>query len=89
VLAKGDAVDASLLALDEAAVVRASESIPADGAELLPLREVEKRHIERVLHRTDWNKRRACAVLDISRPTLDRKIDEYGLSKLSKPSHED
>jgi DNA-binding protein Fis len=28
-----------------------------------------------------WNKRRACALLEISRPTLDRKIDEYGLRR--------
>jgi DNA-binding protein Fis len=32
-----------------------------------------------VLAHTEWNKRRACAILDISRPTLDRKIEEYGL----------
>jgi len=24
---------------------------------------------------------RACAILDISRPTLDRKIEEYGLRR--------
>jgi DNA-binding NtrC family response regulator len=78
--AKGDTVEASLLALDGNVV--GPSAPPASGAaELLPLREVEKRHIERVLRHTDWNKRRACAVLDISRPTLDRKIEEYGLSK--------
>jgi DNA-binding NtrC family response regulator len=80
VLAKGDTVDASLLALDGNATARGA-SPAADGAELLTLQEVEKRHIERVLLHTDWNKRRACAVLNISRPTLDRKIEEYGLSK--------
>jgi DNA-binding NtrC family response regulator len=77
VLAKGDTVDATLLALD-------GQGAPAGAAaatDLLPLREVEKQHIERVLRHTEWNKRRACAVLDISRPTLDRKIEEYGLSR--------
>jgi DNA-binding NtrC family response regulator len=53
----------------------------APEAELLPLREVERRHIERVLGASGWNKRRACAVLEISRPTLDRKIEEYGLAR--------
>ena len=38
-------------------------------------------HIERALRATAWNKRRACALLEISRPTLDRKIDEYGLRR--------
>jgi DNA-binding NtrC family response regulator len=42
---------------------------------------IERRHITRVLAHTAWNKRRACAILDISRPTLDRKIEEYGLRK--------
>jgi len=50
----------------------------------LPLHEVEKRHIARVLAQTDWNKRRTCALLEISRPTLDRKIEEYGLTRESR-----
>ena len=47
----------------------------------MSLREVERRHVERVLAATGWNKRRACAVLEISRPTLDRKIAEFGLAR--------
>ena len=50
-------------------------------SELLSLREIERRHIQRVLEATDWNKRRACAILEISRPTLDRKIEEFGLER--------
>jgi len=42
---------------------------------------MERRHIRRVLAHSEWNKRRTCAILDISRPTLDRKIDEYGLRR--------
>jgi len=34
-----------------------------------------------VLAHAEWNKRRACAILDISRPTLDRKIEEFGLRR--------
>jgi DNA-binding NtrC family response regulator len=47
----------------------------------LPLREIEKQHIGAVLAHTGWNKRRACALLEISRPTLDRKIEEYALTR--------
>jgi DNA-binding NtrC family response regulator len=57
----------------------APAAAPADP--ILPLREIERRHIARALAATDWNKRRTCALLEISRPTLDRKIDEYGLER--------
>ena len=77
VLAKTDVIDETLLPLGANAQPLAADT-DAEGA-LTTLREVERRHIARVLAHTDWNKRRACAVLDISRPTLDRKIEEYGL----------
>jgi transcriptional regulator with PAS, ATPase and Fis domain len=75
VLAKTDVLDETLLPLGAAAASDAEEG------ELTTLRELERRHIIRVLAHTEWNKRRACAILDISRPTLDRKIEEYGLKK--------
>jgi two-component system response regulator AtoC len=43
------------------------------------LRDVEREHVTRVLLHTGWNKRRTCSLLAITRPTLDRKIKEYGL----------
>ncbi len=77
VLAKGDVLDETLLQLGAAAEVASAE---ADAQGSLPtLREIERVHIIRVLAHTEWNKRRACAILDISRPTLDRKIEEFGL----------
>jgi DNA-binding NtrC family response regulator len=78
VLAKSDVLDETLLPLGDTT----TPQVDADGEGTLPtLREIERRHIARVLVHTEWNKRRACAILDISRPTLDRKIDEYGLRK--------
>ncbi len=79
VLAKTDVLDETLLPLGEAAPRDSAPDHP--DAALPTLREIERRHIVRVLAHTDWNKRRACAVLDISRPTLDRKIEEYGLRR--------
>ncbi len=82
VLAKSDVLDETFLPLGgvstgDAATAPGTE---ADNEGALPtLREIERRHVVRVLAHTEWNKRRACAILDISRPTLDRKIDEYGL----------
>ena len=79
VLAKTDVLDETLLPLGTATATVDHEAGP-DGS-LPTLREIERRHIIKVLAHTEWNKRRACAVLDISRPTLDRKIEEYGLRK--------
>ena len=83
VLAKTDVLDETLLPIGAAAAgdpAAGGAEADADGA-LPTLRELERRHISRVLAHTEWNKRRACAILDISRPTLDRKIEEYGLRR--------
>ena len=45
------------------------------------LKEIERKHITRVLAETGWHKGRACEILGISRPRLERRIKEYGLSK--------
>ena len=80
VLAKTDVLDETLLPLGQtASAAPTAAGAPGDDNELMTLRELERRHIIKVLASTEWNKRRACAILDISRPTLDRKIEEYGL----------
>jgi DNA-binding NtrC family response regulator len=84
VLAKADVLDETLLPIGASAPAGdpAAGGAEADAEGALPtLREIERRHIARVLTHTDWNKRRTCAILDISRPTLDRKIEEYGLRR--------
>jgi DNA-binding NtrC family response regulator len=43
------------------------------------LAEAERAHIQRVLDSVGWNKKEAARVLGISRGTLYRKIEEYGL----------
>jgi transcriptional regulator with PAS, ATPase and Fis domain len=53
------------------------ESEPSSG--LSTLREAERVHIMRVLEAVEWNKLEAAKVLDISRGTLYRKIEEFGL----------
>jgi two-component system response regulator AtoC len=52
-----------------------------DTRAFVTLREMEQRHIAAVLAATSWNKRRSSAILGITRPTLDRKIKEYGLER--------
>jgi transcriptional regulator with PAS, ATPase and Fis domain len=57
-------------------------SIPlAPPNDRLPsLREAERGHVLRVLEAVAWNKKEAARVLDISRGTLYRKIEEYELA---------
>jgi two-component system response regulator AtoC len=52
-----------------------------ESASALPsLSEVEKRHLERVLRSTGGNLGEACRILGISRPTLRKKMLEYGIA---------
>lgn len=44
------------------------------------LADVEKAHILQILELTNWNYGEACKILGISRPTLRRKIGDYGLT---------
>ena len=59
---------------------------PVSGDHLPSLAESERAHIVRVLEATDWNKKEAARVLDISRGTLYRKILEYQLEPEARPA---
>lgn len=48
---------------------------------LLPMKDVERDHVRKVLGATNWNKKRAAQILQISRETLYRKIAEYRLTQ--------
>jgi len=57
---------------------------PEDLPEDLSLADSERRRISEVLALTGWNKSRAAALLQISRPRLDRKIRDYDLKRPDK-----
>jgi two-component system response regulator AtoC len=46
---------------------------------LVPLAQVERRHVERVLAATGWNKARAARVLEVDVKTLNKKIRDFNL----------
>lgn len=50
-------------------------------SELRPLADVEKEHIGKTLQVLSWNKQETAAALGITRPTLNAKIEKYGLKK--------
>ncbi len=54
-----------------------------DPSELVPLEEVEKRYILRVLEAVGGNKTLAAQVLGLDRKTLYRKLDRYGAERTS------
>jgi DNA-binding NtrC family response regulator len=67
-----------------------AQAAPASNqtSRLPTLAEAEQAHVLRVLESVAWNKKEAARVLDISRGTLYRKIVEYGLEPIGRPSRE-
>lgn len=47
----------------------------------VPLREVERAYIERILDETNWNQTHAAMILDIDRKTLRNRMREFGMRK--------
>ena len=100
VLTRGEVLEASALPIQldedadaEGAAEAAGDQGPATNeppepeasSTFLSLREVEQRHIAAVLAAVGWNKRRSCAILGITRQTLDRKIKEYRIERPAAP----
>lgn len=57
-------------------LVDRSDAEPTGG---MTLAEAERRQVTRVLEASGWHKSRAAAILDISRPRLDRLIKKHGI----------
>ncbi|MBT8492199.1 MAG: sigma-54-dependent Fis family transcriptional regulator, partial [Deltaproteobacteria bacterium] len=55
-------------------------------SDLVPMHEVEKRYIARVLLAVGGNKREAARILGFDRKTLYRKLDRYDLKNVSANS---
>ena len=47
----------------------------------MSLNQVEKKHIKYVLDNLNWDKRTACEILGISKPTLYSKLQKYDIQK--------
>ncbi len=75
-LAQGPQIRASDLPLQLPGHSPSASAVPA-----VSLAELERRHIESVLHDTNWHQGRAAATLGISSKTLYRKIREYGFQR--------
>jgi two-component system response regulator AtoC len=88
ILHEGDEVRASDLPAEFATtppVTPSAASAAAPGVTahevLTPLADVERRHVERVLHATGWNKARAARVLEVDVKTLNKKIRDFRIAQ--------
>ena len=80
-LANGGIIQARDLPLHAARGSNGANGSANGNAENVSLAELERRHIESVLSRTNWHQGRAASVLGISSKTLYRKIREYGFHR--------
>jgi DNA-binding NtrC family response regulator len=63
-----------VIAPEHLSLTGAPATTPPNGGDDESLEAVERAHVRKVLLRTGGNKRQACRILGISRPTLDRMI---------------
>ena len=80
-LANGGIIQARDLPLHAARGANGANGSSNGSGDDVSLAELERRHIESVLSRTNWHQGRAASVLGISSKTLYRKIREYGFHR--------
>jgi Nif-specific regulatory protein len=80
-LSTGNLLDAGDIWLSSLEALSATQAPATDSYQPLSIDEIEKRHIDRTLQHTEWNKSRAAEILGIERSTLDRKIKAYELKR--------
>ncbi len=81
VLADGDVIRPPDLSPEVRSRAAPEQASPAEGEPLLPLQEMERRYLARVLAHVGGHRARAAAVLGISERSLYRKIQEYHLEE--------
>jgi DNA-binding NtrC family response regulator len=78
ILHEGHEVRACHLPIGSSRTPAAGAPAPAAAANhLVSLAQVERRHVERVLNATGWNKARAARVLEVDIKTLNKKIRDF------------
>jgi two-component system response regulator AtoC len=84
ILHEGEEISVSMLPgeFSKSAPVVATEPEPEPVEGTIPsLAQVERRHVERVLQATAWNKARAARVLEVDIKTLNKKIRDFGITR--------
>jgi len=84
ILHEGEEIGMAMLPREflKSAAPTVAEAEPEGAGNTLPsLAEIERRHVERVLKATGWNKARAARVLEVDIKTLNKKIRDSGISR--------
>ena len=85
ILTQGSTITSAVIPLQGGMIVpspaAAASRLTTDPtpSRMVPLEEIERHHIEAVLRGTGYHKSRTAEILKISRRTLDRRIEEFGL----------
>lgn len=81
ILSDGDTISALSLGVDPVGSKNVPDVVSAtpSDVEMIPLADMERRHIEGVLNKLDGNRKAAADVLKIHRSTLYKKLESYGL----------
>jgi len=80
VMSKSDVLEIENITLNtrqQPAGVKIAHEIP----NFRTIADMEKFHIKRILEEVNWNKLEASHVLDITRPTLNAKIEKYKITR--------
>ncbi|MDR3568350.1 MAG: sigma-54 dependent transcriptional regulator [Syntrophobacteraceae bacterium] len=80
ILSKSEVLEIDQCRLEPRRTAFTMASDPGDG-ELKSLNDVEKEHILKILRHTGGNYGETCKILGITRPTLRKKINDYGLKE--------
>ncbi|HOW51390.1 MAG TPA: sigma-54 dependent transcriptional regulator [bacterium] len=75
-----DTLDAELRGMTGGGAPCPDGILPPAG-ELVPLKEIERRYIDLVYRASHYHKGNTASTLGITRPTLDKKLEEYGITK--------
>ncbi len=78
VLSKGDVVEMENVLLRKNNTDEYKDMIKNAN---LPLEDLEKTYIKRILDKTGWNVKDACEILKVSKATIYRKIEQYALKQ--------
>jgi len=79
VLANGNVLEKEFLIIRE----NGHSQMDLNFAPKLTLAEMEKEYIQRVIDSVKWNKNEAKKILGIAKSTLYKKLDEYGIQRIS------
>ena len=82
VLCRDDTITPDLLGIDDASATDTEAATAGNSElELISLDVLEERHVRQILEYTRWHKGKACTILGISRPALERRIKKYGFNE--------